>query len=170
MIDDSRQHLRDAIGRLLARNAELLRDLSELPLPQHLLKYAWVDWKVRAGTDPRLRLLTISRLLQLREDPLQSAILLQQLQRHQQQRTLRLHVGGPRRTARRGAELPAHRTACIAAKYAAQDRIEKAHGRSLFTCKGRSLRWKVEVRAAREAQVGDVVREKHSPRPFDEDP
>src|SRR5437868_14108073 len=138
-IDDLRQHLRHAVRRLGGRNSELLRDLPELALTEDLLDDTRIDWEVRAGADPRLRLLAITCLLKPGENALKAAVLLQQLQRHEQQWILRLRAGAAQRATGRVVELAAHRTSCIAAQYAAEDRVENSHGPSRM-CEGRSLR------------------------------
>src|SRR5438552_603405 len=139
LIDDLGQHLRDAVRRLFPRNPKLLCDLSELALTENLLQNTRIDRQVRAGADPRLCLLAVTGLLKLRENALKTAVLLQQLQRHQQQRILRLRVRITRRGARRVAELTADWAARIAAQNAAEDCIEDSHGPSCM-CEGRSLR------------------------------
>src|SRR2546421_5247655 len=139
LIDDLREHLCNAIRCLLGRNSELLRDLSELTLTENLLQNTRIDRQVRAGADPRLRLLAVTGLLKLGENALKTAVLLQQLQRHQQQRILCLRARAAQRAARRVAELAAHGTARAAAQYAAEDCVENSHDPSCM-CEGRSLR------------------------------
>ena len=139
LIDDLGQHLRDAVRRLFARNPKLLCDLSELALTENLLQNTRIDRQVRAGADPRLRLLAVTGLLKLGENALKTAVLLQQLQRHQQQRILCLRARAAQRATRRVAELAAHGTARAAAQYAAEDCVENSHDPSCM-CEGRSLR------------------------------
>ena len=90
LVDELRQDLRQSAGGIAMRHAELLRDLADGAAAQHFLQGAAGHRDVLPGALPGSGLVGVAALAKLVEDAFHAAVLLQHLQRHLQQRTLRL--------------------------------------------------------------------------------
>src|SRR5258707_11725554 len=90
MIDDLWQHLREPRACVSVRQAQLLCDLADRAGAEHLLQLTARHRLIRAGSDPGADLIGQPALLELADDPGQAAVLLDDLQRHRDQRALSL--------------------------------------------------------------------------------
>src|SRR6266567_7521312 len=107
MIDDLRQHLREPRTCISVRQTQLLGDLTDRTAAENFLQLAARDRLLRPGADPRPDLIRQAAMLELADDAGQAAVLLDDLQRHRDQRARSLLYA--------------------AAEYTTQQAIQKSH-------------------------------------------
>ena len=98
-----RQYLRQSRARVAVRKPELLRDLADRSGAQDFLQLVTGHRQVLSAPYPRADFFGHAPVLELADDPGKSAVLLNELQRHLNQRALSLR-SSPHQTTKQSVE------------------------------------------------------------------